>query len=325
VALAEPALEAGAARSWRLWRRRPPAARIGRGAAQNGVAYLFLAPWLIGFFALTLGPMLASLYLSFTNFELFGAPHWVGLANYARMFLDDPRYYTSVKVTLTYVVLAVPLKLAFALAVAMVLNQGLGGLGIYRAVYYLPSLLGGSVAVAIMWRQIFSYDGVVNQFLLWFGIEGPSWISHPDYALYTLVTLAIWQFGSPMVIFLAGLKQIPKDLHDAAAVDGAGRISRFFLITLPLLTPIIFFNFIMQLIHAYQAFTPSFIISSGTGGPADSTLFYTLYLYERAFTDFQMGYAAAMGWALLAMIAASTAVAFISSRYWVFYSDTESR
>jgi multiple sugar transport system permease protein len=298
-------------------------AAVGRAAEQNLAAYLFLSPWLIGFFALTLGPMLASLYLSFTDFELFGTPSWVGLANYARMLLDDPRYYVSVKVTLSYVLMSVPLKLAFALAIAMLLNRGLRGLSVYRAVYYLPSLLGGSVAVAIMWRQIFSYDGVINELLWMVGIEGPSWISHPDYAIYTLVTLAVWQFGSPMVIFLAGLKQIPQELYDAAEVDGAGAVTRFLKITVPLLTPIIFFNLVMQMIGAFQAFTPSYIISGGEGGPADSTLFYTLYLYQEAFTSFQMGYAAAMAWMLLAIIAAATAVAFVSSRYWVFYGDAD--
>ena len=303
--------------------RRRQRALVGRAAEQNLAAYLFLSPWLIGFFALTLGPMLASLYLSFTDFQLFGTLSWIGAANYARMLFDDPRYWVSVKVTLSYVLMSVPAKLAFALAIAMLLNRGLRGLSVYRAIYYLPSLLGGSVAIAIMWRQIFSYDGVINELLWKVGIEGPSWISHPDYAIYTLVTLAVWQFGSPMVIFLAGLKQIPQELYDAAEVDGAGAVTRFFRITVPLLTPIIFFNLVMQMIGAFQAFTPSYIISGGEGGPADSTLFYTLYLYQEAFTSFQMGYAAAMAWMLLAMIAAATAVAFVSSRYWVFYSDAE--
>jgi len=290
-------------------------------AEQNLAAYLFLAPWFLGFFLLTLGPILASLYLSFTDFNLFQPPVWAGLDNYREMLFEDGRYYQALKVTFGYVILSVPLKLAFALAVALLLNRGLAGLGLYRAVYYLPSLLGGSVAIAIMWRQLFSYDGVVNQVLLQFGIDGPSWISNPDYALYTLVALAVWQFGSPMVIFLAGLKQIPQDLYDAASIDGGGKIRQFFLITVPMLTPIIFFNLVMQMIDAYQAFTPSFIISGGSGGPDDATLFYTLYLYEAGFTDFRMGYASAMAWILVGIIATSTAVAFISSRYWVFYGD----
>ena len=290
-------------------------------AEQNGAAFLFLSPWILGVVCLTLGPILASLYLSFTTYDLFNAPVWAGLENYRRLLFEDPRYVQAVKVTFTYVFLSVPLKLAFALAVAVMLNRGLSGLGLYRGIYYLPSLLGGSVAVAIMWRQIFSYDGLINRVLLWFGIDGPSWISNPDYALYTLVSLAVWQFGSPMIIFLAGLKQIPQDLYDAAAVDGAGPVTKFVRITLPLLTPIILFNFIMQMIGAFQAFTPSFIISNGTGGPADSTLFYTLYLYEQGFTNFQMGYASAMAWVLVGIIATATAIAFMSARYWVHYGD----
>ncbi|MDR6290730.1 multiple sugar transport system permease protein [Inquilinus ginsengisoli] len=302
-------------------KRRRARRGIGMTAEQNGAAFLFLSPWILGVVCLTLGPILASLYLSFTTYDLFNAPVWAGLENYRRLLFEDPRYVQAVKVTFTYVFLSVPLKLAFALAVAVMLNRGIAGLGLYRGIYYLPSLLGGSVAVAIMWRQIFSYDGLINQILLWFGIDGPSWISNPDYALYTLVSLAVWQFGSPMIIFLAGLKQIPQDLYDAAAVDGAGPVTKFVRITLPLLTPIILFNFIMQMIGAFQAFTPSFIISNGTGGPADSTLFYTLYLYEQGFTNFQMGYASAMAWVLVGIIATATAIAFMSARYWVHYGD----
>ncbi len=288
---------------------------------QNAIAFLFLAPWLIGFFVLTLGPILASFYLSLTTYDLFNPPEWIGFDNYRKLLFEDARYFQSLKVTFTYVFISVPLKLAFALGVALVLNRGISGLGVYRTVYYLPSLLGGSVAVAIMWRQIFSYDGVINQFLLQFGIDAPSWISNPDYALYTLVALAVWQFGSPTVIFLAGLKQIPQDIYDAASIDGAGRWRLLFNFTLPLLTPIIFFNFVMQLIGSFQAFTPSFIISGGTGGPADSTLFYTLYLYEQGFTNFQMGYASAIAWILVGIIATFTAASFISAKYWVHYGD----
>ena len=293
-----------------------------RGVQQNLAAYVFLVPWLAGFFLLTMGPMLASLYLSFTDFELFTPPEWRGLDNYVRMFTDDRRYFRALRVTFTYVVVSVPLKLLFALALALLLNRGLRGVGLYRSVYYLPSLLGGSVAVAIMWRQVFNRDGLVNQVLNVVGIEGPSWISDPAYALYTLVALAVWQFGAPMVIFLAGLKQIPQDLYDAAAVDGAGKLSRFARITVPLLTPIIFFNLLMQMIGAYQAFTSAFVVSGGTGGPADSTLFYTMYLYEEGFTNFEMGYASAMAWVLLAIIATSSAVAFLSAKYWVHYGDS---
>ena len=295
--------------------------QVGLNARQNGAAFVFLAPWIVGMLCLTLGPILASFYLSLTSYDMFNPPHWIGFDNYVKMFTEDRRYYQALKVTFTYVFLSVPLKLAFALAIAMLLNRGLKGLGFYRSIYYLPSLLGGSVAVAIMWRQVFAYDGIINQVLLKFGISGPSWITSPDYAIYTLVALAVWQFGSPMVIFLAGLKQIPQDVYDAAEVDGATPVRKFFSITLPLLTPIIFFNFVMQTIGAFQAFTPAYIISGGQGGPADATLFYTLYLYEQAFTNFQMGYASAMAWVLVAIIAVVTAISFFSARYWVHYGD----
>jgi multiple sugar transport system permease protein len=293
-----------------------------RSGGENLWGYLFLAPWFVGLFVLTLGPMLASLYFSFTDYALLTAPEWVGLENYRRMFFEDGRYPQSLEVTFKYVFLSVPLELAFALLVAVVLNRGLRALGTYRAIYYLPSLLGGSVAIAIMWRQVFGGDGLLNQLLALLGWQGaPSWVSTPEYALYTLVVLRVWQFGAPMVIFLAGLRQIPQELYDAAAVDGAGRLQRFFSITLPLLTPIIFFNLVLQLIGAFQAFTPAFIVSGGTGGPADSTLFYTLYLYQEAFANFRMGYAAAMAWVLLLIIAVFTAANFLMSRYWVYYED----
>jgi multiple sugar transport system permease protein len=300
----------------------PSGGRRGRRATgENLWGYLFLSPWFLGLFLLTLGPMLATLYFSFTDYPLLAGPEWTGLDNYKRMFFDDPRYLQSLKVTFIYVFLSVPLELVFALLVAMVLNRGLQALSLYRAIYYLPSLLGGSVAIAIMWRQVFGGDGLVNQFLALFGLDGPSWVSTPEYALYTLVLLKIWQFGSPMVIFLAGLRQIPQQYYDAAAVDGAGRVTRFFRITIPLLTPIIFFNVVFQLIRAFQAFTPAFIVSGGTGGPVDSTLFYTLYLYQEAFAHFRMGYAAAMAWVLVAIVAAFTAANFLMSRYWVYYED----
>lgn len=297
------------------------AARSAALAQQERAAYLFLTPWMLGLFCLTLGPTLASLYLSFTSFDLLQPPRWIGLGNYERMAFDDPRLGKALLVTLTYVLLSVPLKLAFALAIALLLDRGLRGLSLYRALLYLPSLLGGSVAIAVLWRQIFGYDGLVNEMLALLGVDGPSWISNPSYAIYTLVVLRVWQFGSPMIIFLAGLRQIPAELHEAAAIDGAGPLRRFFSVTLPLLAPVVFFNLVLQTIDAFKAFTPAFIVSGGTGGPVDSTLFYTLYLYQEAFAYFRMGYASAMAWLLLAIIAACTALAFLSSRWWVHYGD----
>ncbi|WP_250445067.1 carbohydrate ABC transporter permease [Actinotalea sp. C106] len=286
----------------------------------NKAAIFFLAPWFIGLGLITAGPLLASLYLSFTDYSLLEAPSWIGVENYLRM-LDDPRLHNSLVVTFTYVFVSVPLQLAAALALAMVLDRGLRGLAIYRSVYYLPSLLGGSVAIAILWRQIFGTNGLVNQVLALVGLEGPGWVSHPDYALGTLMILNVWTFGAPMIIFLAGLRQIPEMYYEASSIDGAGRVRKFVSITLPLLTPIIFFNLVLQVIGAFQAFTQAFVVSGGGGGPADSTLFYTLYLYQNGFRSFDMGYASAMAWLLLVIIAALTAANFFFSKYWVFYND----
>lgn len=283
--------------------------------------YLFLLPWFIGFLGLTIGPIISSLYLSFTDFDLLTPAEWVGTANYERMFTNDPKFRAAMNVTLVFVVFSVPLKLAFALGVALLLNRGMRGLPLYRSLFYLPSLLGASVAIAILWRQIFAGDGLVNDFLSLFGIQGPSWISNPRYSLWTLIILSIWQFGSPMIIFLAGLRQIPQDMYEAASLDGAGKWRQFWKITLPLLTPVVFFNAIIQTIEAFKSFTPAFIISGGTGNPINSTLFYTLYLYQEAFSFFRMGYASALAWFLLLLIACFTAFSFLTSKYWVHYDD----
>lgn len=284
--------------------------------------YLFLLPWLVGFFALTLGPTLASLYLSFTDYDLLTPPRWAGLKNYDYAFVHDARLRSAVWVTLKYVLWSVPLKLSVALGLAMVLDRSVRGVGFYRATFYLPSLLGASVAVAVLWRQIFGANGLVNQLLLLTtGLKGISWVSHPDYALWTLIALAVWQFGSPMIIFLAGLRQIPQDLYEAASMDGASGRRQFWRITLPLLAPVIFFNLVFQMIEGFKAFTQAFIISGGEGGPIDSTLFYSLYLYIEAFANFRMGYASALAWLLLIIIAIFTAIAFASSKYWVYYED----
>ncbi|WP_139992348.1 carbohydrate ABC transporter permease [Paenibacillus paridis] len=288
---------------------------------KNAVPYLFLLPWFLGVFALTIGPMISSLYLSFTQYDMLTPSKWIGTENYARM-LDDPRYMQSLKVTFTYVFASVPLKLIFALAVAMLLNKGIRALPLYRTVYYIPTLLGGSVAIAVLWRKMFGGGGVLNEFLLSvFGIQAPDWVSNPKYAIYSIIALTVWQFGSSMIIFLAGLKQIPMELYEASQVDGAGRMRRFFNITIPMLSPVIFFNLVIQLITAFQAFTPAFIISGGKGGPIDSTLFYTLYLYQKGFAFFEMGYASAMAWGLLVIIAIFTAIIFGTSKYWVNYAD----
>ncbi|WP_288420464.1 carbohydrate ABC transporter permease [uncultured Microbacterium sp.] len=291
----------------------------------NLAAYVFLSPWLIGLTVFTLGPMLWSLWFSFTDYNLLQSPiqsppDFIGLENYAKM-IQDPEFWNSFRVTVTYVLAGVPLQLGLALALALLLDKGLRGLSFYRSIFYLPSLLGGSVAIAILWRQVFGKDGLVNAFLAIFGIDAPGWIGHPDYALRTIIILHIWTFGSPMVIFLAGLRQIPDMYYEAASVDGASRPQRFFRITLPLLTPIIFFNLVLQVIFAFQTFTQAYVVSGGTGGPADSTMLYTLLLYRVGFLEYDMGYASAMAWFLLVVIAAFTAFNFWLSKFWVFYDD----
>lgn len=299
--------------------------RLAKAWRRNGAGYLFLAPWLIGFFALTLGPTLASLYLSFTDYDLLTSPRWSGLKNYEYAFLHDQRLGNALRVTFTYVLWSVPLKLIAALALAIVLDRSVRGVAFYRATFYLPSLLGASVAIAVLWRQLFGAEGLVNQLIFFVtGITGPAWVTHPDYALSTLIILAIWQFGSPMIIFLAGLRQVPQDLYEAASMDGASAWRQFYKITLPLLAPVIFFNLVLQTIEAFKAFTQAYIVSGGLGGPVDSTLFYSLYLYEEAFANFRMGYASALAWLLLIIIAIFTAIAFGTSKYWVYYED-ESR
>lgn len=283
-------------------------------------AYVFLAPWILGLLGFTAIPMLMSLYFSFTRYDVLTSPQWIGLQNFVDMFYD-PLFKKSLQVTSVYVVLSVPLQLAFALFLAMALYKNIRGVRIYRAIYYLPSLLGGSVAISILWRQLFNREGVINQILALFGIEGKNWIATPSTALYTLIALAVWQFGSSMVIFLGGLKQISPEYYEAAQIDGANKFQVFVHITFPLLTPIVFFNLVMTTINAFQAFTSAYIISGGTGSPLNSTLFYSLYLYIKGFRHFSMGYASALAWTLLVIIGVTTAVMFALSKKWVFYDE----
>lgn len=286
--------------------------------------YLFIAPWLLGFFILTLYPMIMSLYYSLTDFNLLGAPIWVGLENYKRIFTSDGLFRQSLGVTFKFVVFSVPVKLVSALIVAMILNRKIRGISIYRTLFYLPTLVGGSVAVSILWRNIWGSDGFINQILGVFGIKGVSWISSPGTAIYTLVALGVWQFGSSMIIFLAGLKQIPEELYEASSMDGAGKVQQFFHITLPMISSVLQFNLVLQTIGAFQMFTQAFIITNN-GGPMNSTLMYVLYLYQRGFTQYQMGYAAALAWILLSIVAVVTVIIFTTSRLWVFSGDGEDK
>ncbi|GGO64927.1 ABC transporter permease [Microbacterium nanhaiense] len=299
-----------------------------RGAAvrqrrENIAAYTFLIPWLVGFFGLTVGPMLYTLYLSFTNYNLFSAPTWTGLDNYIRLFTNDPSFIQSAKITLFYVLVGTPLKLAVALGAAMLLNYRDTAATFFRSAFYVPSLIGASVSVAIVWRAMFVTDGPVDSALSFFGINLGGWVGNVDLVVPMMILLAVWGFGGTMIIFLAGLKNIPGELYEAADVDGAGPLRKFRNITLPMLSPVIFFNLLLETIGAFQVFGSAYIISAGTGGPAGMTNFYTLYLYKRAFTDTQMGYASAMAWVLLIVVAIVAVFIFRSSQSWVHYAGDE--
>lgn len=288
----------------------------------NLVGYVFSAPFILGFLIFTLYPIISSLYYSFTNYDLMSSPTWTGFDNYQKILTGDDKIMKSFQVTFTYVFCSVPLRLTFALLVAMLLKNAIRGIGFYRSAYYLPSLIGGSVAVSIMWAQIFGEKGLVNSALGAIGIDvTTNWIGNPGTALFTLIALSVWQFGSSMLIFLAGLKNIPVSYYEAASVDGANKFRQFFKITLPLLSPIILFNLTMQTISAFMTFTPAYIISRGEGGPLDNTLLYSLYLYQKAFRFFDMGYASAMAWVMLLIIGTITLLLFQSSKLWVHYES----
>ncbi len=291
-----------------------------REKRNNIMGYLFISPWLIGFFIFILFPIVASFFLAFTRYDVLSPPRWIGIGNWLRL-LEDRRYHNSLRATFYYVFTAVPLRLIFALLVAMLLKPPTRATSIYTGIYYLPSLIGGSVAVAIMWRQIFGVDGLINFILKNVGIEGINWLGNPRTAIWTLIILAVWQFGSPMLIFLAGLRQIPESLYEAASIDGAREWTQFTKITLPMLSPVILFNLIMQIINGFMVFTQAYIITGGA--PLDTTLFYSLYLYQKAFQSFDMGYASAMAWVLLVIIAFFTLLAFKSSKFWVYYESEE--
>lgn len=283
------------------------------------IGLLYISPWLIGFLIFELYPFISSLFYSFTDLSLLKSPQFIGVKNYVKMFTSDALFLQSLKVTFIFVLIAVPAKIIFSLMIAVLMNQKLKGINVYRTIYYLPSIMGGSVAVAILWRYLFSRDGLVNIVINRLNIPSIDWIGSPNVALYTISMLTVWQFGSSMVLFLAGLKQVPNELYEACKVDGGSRIRMFFSITLPLLTPIVFFNLIMQMINAFQEFTAPIIITGG--GPLNSTYLYGLLIYENAFKFFKMGYASAISWVLFIIILAFTLLIFKSSSRWVYYED----
>ncbi len=288
---------------------------------RDNQAYFYLLPWILGFLLLQLYPFCSSLFYSFTDYQITSEPVWCGLKNYINLFTKDTEFWNSLKVTVLFALYTVPGKLLLALAVAVFLNRDLKGINLIRTLYYIPSLFGGSVAVAILWKLMFMDNGVINAFLNAIHINTVQFWGNPAYALKTICALEIWQFGSSMVMFLAALKNVPKDLYEAAEIDGAGKIRSFFSITLPQITPIIFFNLIMQTIQAMQNFTSAFIITGG--GPLKSTYVLGMKLYKEGFSYFRMGYASAISWVIFAIIIVVTLALFKSSSAWVFYGDEE--
>lgn len=283
------------------------------------MAFVFLAPWIIGFLVFQAYPFLASAVYSFTDLSMLKEYKFIGLKNYQQIFTRDQNFVQSMKVTVIYVLVSVPVKLAFALFIAMLLNMKVKGIGIFKTLYYLPSILGGSVGIAILWRFLFNKSGFVNLLFSKIGLPAVDWLGSPKVSLLTISLLAVWQFGSSMILFLAALKQIPRDLYEAAQVDGAGRVRIFFTITLPMITPIVLFNIVMQMINAFQEFSAPFLITKG--GPLKATYLYGLMLYDTAFTYLKMGYASALSWIMFIIIMILTALIFKSSEYWTFYQD----
>lgn len=279
--------------------------------------YLFASPWLLGLLIFTLGPMIASFLLTFTDYPVIVPPKWVGLKNYIDMFTDDKLVWQSLRVTLLYSLGAIPLALAFSFSVAMLLNQRIKGVKVFRTIYYLPAVISG-VPVALLWMWMLNPEfGLVNNALRWFGIKGPQWFFSTTWVIPSFIIINLWSIGVTMVIFLAGLQGIPDHLYEAAEIDGARRWHKFRHVTLPMMSPIILFNVVIGIIDSFQIFTPAFIITNG--GPANASLFYGLYLYNNAFKFFKMGYAAALAWLMFLIILALTGLVFRSTGRWVYY------
>ncbi|BCK33017.1 Lactose transport system permease protein LacF [Vibrio cholerae] len=281
-----------------------------------GLAYL--SPYIIGLIVFTAFPFVSSFLMSFTDYDLMTAPKYVGIENYRYMLTEDDLFWKSMSVTFAYVFLTIPVKLAFALFIAFILNFKLKGIGFFRTAYYIPSILGSSIAIAVLWRALFAIDGVLNVMLGVIGIDPVNWLGEPAFALFSITLLRAWQFGSAMVIFLAALQNVPQSQYEAALIDGASKWQMFMKVTVPLITPVIFFNFIMQTTQAFQEFTAPYVVTGG--GPMKSTYLISLYIYETAFKFFDMGYGSALAWSLFIVVAIFTAITFRSSKYWVFYS-----
>lgn len=278
--------------------------------------YLSISPWLAGFILFVLGPMLLSLYTSFTDWDLLSPPEWVGLDNYTRL-VSDPLFWQSLKVTGLFTLAYVPLDLAGGLALALLVRPSIKGMRVFRTIFYLPSVLAG-VAFVVVWVWLLNpRGGLLNLLLSQVGIQGPNWLNDPAWALSALVLMSFWGWGRSMVIFLSGLTSIPEELHEAAAIDGANTWQRFTRITFPLLSPTLFFTLILSVISTFQTFTNAFVATNG--GPLDSTLFFVLYIYRQAFEYFNMGYASALAWVLLLFVLALTVVILRTQHFWVHY------
>ncbi len=296
---------------------RKPGERLN---SPNVAGYVFILPFIIGLLVFTVIPFFTSLYLAFTEYNVLSPAKWVGLSNFRKMFFEDKLFWTSFWVTFKFALIQVPIKLTVSLLVALVLSKGTRLTSYYRAAFYIPSLMGSSVAIALLWKQLFAFNGVINQVLGMIGLpSNQRWLGDPKTALGVLISLGVWQFGSSMLIFLAAIKNIPASFHEAAIVDGAGPVKRFFSITLPMITPILFFNLINQVIGSFQAFNSSYLITGGK--PLNTTLYYGVHLYNRAFNHYEMGYGSAMAWFMLLVIAAFTALIFRSSSAWVYYES----
>jgi len=288
-----------------------------RGRRNQWVGYLYILPWLIGFLIFQAGPLFASLYFSFTDYSIIGDTNFVGLKNYLTAFTSDVNFMKSLRATLLYVFGAVPLKLSLAFIMALILNSKLKGIRIFRTAYYLPSIMGASVAVAILWRFMFMKSGYINTILGFLGFRTFDWIGSPSTALFVIILISVWQFGFAMVLYLAALKDVPTELYESASIDGAGPFRRLFSITLPSISPVIFFTIVMQLIAHFQDFTAPMIVTRG--GPLKTTYLYGLLIYDNAFKFFKMGYASALSWILFIIIATITGIIFKFSNVLVYY------
>lgn len=293
--------------------------KIRRYRKRDYMGLLYIAPWLIGLLVLQLYPFVTSFYYSFTDYQFFNKPEFIGFGNYIKLFTSDPEFFKSLQVTIVYTLFTVPGKIMMALFIALLLNKNMKGIGTIRTIYYIPSLFSGSVAVAILWKLLFMNDGAINNILSMVGLPSVKWLGTEGTAMVTICLLEMWMFGSSMVMFLAALKQVPADLYESASLDGAGKVKGFFYITLPQISPILFFNIIMQTITALQNFTSAFVVTDG--GPNNGTYVLGMKLYNEAFKYFKMGYASAISWIIFAMILIVTLLLFRFSSGKVYYED----